>query len=72
MAIVRQHGGPADRPTERIPSDRDRLWVIFDLGSGLCRAAYFHFARKADIRSLQKIGRDRPGRTLILRVSRRY
>jgi hypothetical protein len=28
------------------------IWVTFDRGSGLCRAAYFRFAPKADVRSL--------------------
>jgi hypothetical protein len=36
MAIVRQHG-LADRPIERIPGDRGRLWVNREMGGASCR-----------------------------------
>jgi hypothetical protein len=35
----------------RLTNGQCRLWVIFDRGGGLCRAADFRFAPKADVRS---------------------
>ena len=45
-----------------------RIWVIFDRGDGLCRAAHFRFAPKADVRSYnKKLVAMGPGRVKSLR-----